>query len=84
MTVHNLKIWPVQFREVMEGHKKHEYRKDDRGFRVGDVLFLTLYLPANDLLVEDVFLERRVTAVTRGTDFGIPEGYCVMSIEPLG
>lgn len=83
MKCHHLKIWPVQFQQVSEGVKTHEWRKDDRGFAVGDVLFLELYDPDKGTLYESVFLERKVTAITRGPDFGIPLGYCVMSIRPL-
>lgn len=83
MKYHVLKTWPVPFQQVMEGAKTHEFRKDDRGYNVGDVLCLTLYEPSRDLSIESVFVERRVTCITRGPDFGIPEGYCVMSIAPV-
>jgi uncharacterized protein DUF3850 len=43
--VHDLKSWPEFFRDVLEGKKNHEYRLNDRGYRVGDVLRLREYDP---------------------------------------
>lgn len=40
MTVHELKCWPKYFQELKEGRKTFELRRDDRGFKVGDTLWL--------------------------------------------
>lgn len=40
MKVHELKIFPQYFEEVLNGNKTFELRKDDRGFEVGDILIL--------------------------------------------
>lgn len=40
MTTHKLKTWRDAFEAVMRGDKRHEYRVDDRSFKVGDVLIL--------------------------------------------
>ncbi len=40
MTVHELKTIPPFFQDVLEGRKTFELRKDDRGFREGDELWL--------------------------------------------
>lgn len=40
MRIHKLKISPMYFEAVVAGRKKAELRKDDRGYRVGDVLSL--------------------------------------------
>jgi ribosomal protein S4E len=83
MQVHELKTWPVPFQQVMDGRKTHEYRKNDRDYHVGDTLLLRLYEPAVDMILP-VYVMRKVTAITHGPDFGIPVGYCVMSIAPEG
>ena len=38
--IHELKIKPVYFEAVKEGIKTFELRKDDRNFKVGDILLL--------------------------------------------
>ncbi|WP_296880213.1 DUF3850 domain-containing protein [Thomasclavelia sp.] len=43
MKVHNLKIEPKYFYDVIAGVKKFEVRKNDRDFKVGDYVFLEEY-----------------------------------------
>lgn len=84
MAEHILKTWPNVFEAVKDGRKRFEWRRDDRGFEVGDVLVLQEYDPAR--LVQKAFppeLRVRVTYIARGL-FEIPHGFCVMSIEPEG
>ncbi|MEB4674229.1 DUF3850 domain-containing protein [Enterobacteriaceae bacterium G50] len=38
--IHQVKIAPTYFKAVVAGEKRAELRKDDRGYRVGDVLSL--------------------------------------------
>ena len=38
--VHNLKIAPEFFKDVVNGSKMFEVRFNDRGFKVGDILIL--------------------------------------------
>lgn len=45
MTIHELKTWPDFFRDVADGRKKFEIRKDDRDYKVGDLLRLKEYDP---------------------------------------
>lgn len=58
MTVHDLKIWPQFFGDVADGRKRAELRKNDRDYRVGDVLNLREYDP-----VAEQYTGRGVTAV---------------------
>lgn len=86
MTVHRLKTWPVHFGPVKEDRKRAELRKDDRDFKVGDILVLEEYDP--DLLVytcdkgdPDGTCHRLVTHALRGGL--VPEGYVLLSIAPM-
>lgn len=45
MTEHELKSWPIYFRDVAAGIKTFEIRINDRGFVVGDVLRLREWDP---------------------------------------
>lgn len=45
---HALKTWPEFFQPTLNGHKKFELRRDDRGgFQVGDHLLLKEWVPGN-------------------------------------
>ncbi len=82
--VHKLKTWPEFYEKVRTNEKRHEMRKDDRDFRVGDLLELVEWDPTplapNDQLTGRSLM-RRITYLMR--DFaGITPGYCLMSIAP--
>lgn len=98
MADHILKCWPNSFDAIKNGTKRFEWRRDDRGFEVGDVLVLRKYDPApgpggygevgyvmqtrpGRHMSDYTELRVRVTYILRGL-FGVPDGYCVMSIEP--
>lgn len=87
---HELKIWPSHFEKVRNGSKPFEVRKNDRDFAVGDVLDLREWdpTPAGGFGLNvgtptgytDRWVERVVTCVLTGTEWGIAEGYCVMGL----
>ncbi len=88
MRTHRLKCWPEPFQAMVDGRKRFEFRKDDRGFCVGDELLLREWDPApfNDASYGAVGYTRRelrgeVTYVLRG--FGVPDGYDVMGISEV-
>jgi hypothetical protein len=43
--VHDLKVWPEYFRDIITGRKHTEFRQHDRDFQVGDVLLLREWDP---------------------------------------
>jgi hypothetical protein len=45
---HELKTWPEFFTPVIEGRKTAEYRKDDRGFHLGDTIWLREWEPSTE------------------------------------
>jgi Domain of unknown function (DUF3850) len=45
---HDLKTWPRFFEAVASGAKPFEWRKDDRDYRVGDILNLREWAPAHE------------------------------------
>jgi hypothetical protein len=73
---------------MRDGSKRFEYRKDDRGYQVGDVLWNREWEPPAHVSDqhrhgytgrEDRY---RVTYKLAGR-FGVPDGYCVLGVEPL-
>ena len=88
MAEHVLKTWPGAFDAVRDGRKRFEWRKDDRGFEVGDTLILEMWDPTPTHYGPTGYGSKvksvtcRVTYILRGL-FDVPAGYCVMSIEAL-
>lgn len=81
MKIHHLKTWPEYFRAVVSGAKKVEIRKDDRDFRVDDVLCLEEYdINTGKFTGEKITV--KVTHCLRGQPW-VPDGYVAMSITPV-
>jgi len=78
---HELKTWPDPFNAVVRGIKTAEFRKDDRGFHVGDYLGLREWHPEKGYSGRCYTVE--VSDLTTDSRFGIPEGYCMLSIRPV-
>jgi hypothetical protein len=78
---HYLKTWPGPFAATLDGTKRFEFRRNDRDFRVGDVLSLHEYDPTSGTYTgrcADCVVTYLLTA---DDGFGIPHGYVVMSIR---
>ena len=80
--IHELKTWTNVFDAIVEGTKTAEFRKNDREFKVDDILILKEYLPDKKEYTERE-VKVRVTHCVYGGMFGIPKGYCLMSIKLL-
>jgi len=78
--IHELKTWPEYFNEVFMGHKTFEIRKNDRDFKKGDHLILNEW----DNLTGTYSgrsLARTISYVFDGGQFGVEQGYVVLSIQ---
>ncbi|HFK0261663.1 TPA: DUF3850 domain-containing protein [Listeria monocytogenes] len=71
---HELKILSEYYWDIIEGRKTFEIRKNDRDFKVGDVLILREW--NGDFTGLSILVE-----VTYITDYAQKEGYVVMGIE---
>lgn len=79
--IHELKTWSEYFVMVFMGRKTFEVRKNDRGFKIGDTLILQEGdLNGKEWIATGRTLARKVTSIVHGGQFGVKEGYCVMSI----
>jgi hypothetical protein len=78
--LHELKTWPDAFEAIERGAKHHEVRKNDRRFVTGDLLQLREWDPSTEAYTGR---ERtvRVSYVSYGGAWGLPDDICVMSIE---
>lgn len=79
-TIHELKVWPDMFKEIWNGTKTHEFRKNDRDFKSGDHLHLREFNPVGEIYSGNS-VSAIITSISYGPEWGIPEGYAVMSIR---
>lgn len=78
MMVHELKIQPKHFHDVVRGLKKAELRKDDRGYKVRDVLLLKEFFNGE---YTGSWARVTVTHILRNCpEYGLADGYCILSI----
>lgn len=77
---HKLKCWEEEFFEISQGHKLWEWRKDDRDFNHGDILILEEFIESDQEYTGAIIIAK-VPYILYGPDFGIPKGYCIMSLE---
>lgn len=83
---HELKILPKYFDAVEQGIKTFEVRKNDRGFAVGDTLWLREYDYDAGLVEADRYTSRSCSATVRyileGEEY-CPEGYVILGIRVI-
>lgn len=77
-----LKTWPGPFRSVASGCKSYEIRKNDRDYRENDCLVLREWDPRYERYTGSAIV-CRVTHITYGGSFGLPDGLCVMALGSL-
>lgn len=79
---HELKTWQSYFHALEDGTKNFEIRRDDRGFRVGDILRLreTEYGSGAYTGRE---VRREITYILRREeDLGLMDGFAILSLLP--
>ncbi|WP_184722622.1 ASCH/PUA domain-containing protein [Caulobacter sp.] len=69
MNRHELKTWPKYFAAVRSGQKRFEIRRNDRDFKVGDILVLSEFDPATDTYTGQAE-ERQITFLLSEEDYG--------------
>ncbi len=79
MEKHNLKTWIEYFTQVWDGKKNFEVRKNDRNFKVGDTLILREWDNVENNYTGR-YMYRKIKYILNGGQFGIEEGYVVISI----
>jgi hypothetical protein len=78
MKHHELKIWPVFFEAIFVGHKKCEFRINDRDFQVGDLLILREYHPQTESFTGRE-IHKYVSHMLELLDFS--PGYVILSLS---
>ncbi len=86
--IHDLKIWPEFFDDLLVGFKPFELRKDDRPYAVGDTLRLREWNPDSQRYTGRC-ADRNVTYLLRhrpgagcAANFGLSPGYVILGVAP--
>lgn len=84
MKIHELKVYPQFWPALASGEKPFEVRRDDRGYRVGDICRLREYDPTTGIR-SDAVVDRVVTYILMPEDFplGVPPGFVVLGFGEL-
>ena len=77
---HGLKVWPEYMDGLLNKSKTFEVRKNDRDFKVGDVLTLSEWDNVTETWTGRT-CTRYVTYVLQGGQFGIAEDTVVLGIH---
>lgn len=87
---HELKILPQYFKEVVNGNKTFEIRKNDRGFKVRDTLLLKEWYQGDTDYKDDIYtpphytnneITKEISYILEGGQHGLEEGYCITSLK---
>ncbi|MEG1256647.1 ASCH/PUA domain-containing protein [Clostridium sp.] len=91
--MHELKILPQYFKDVQNGIKPFELRKNDRDFKVGDILILKEYKqgltdstgPEKVTVQKQGYtgrkIEKRITYILKGREYGLSKDYVILGLE---
>ncbi|MFB9286716.1 DUF3850 domain-containing protein [Pseudoclavibacter helvolus] len=85
---HQLKSWTRFFGPIAAGDRVHELRRNDRDFRVGDIMCLLEWDPQlSEATGRQVSVE--ITSITSDdvpcavSDVGLTPGFCILSVRLL-
>ena len=80
MTIHTLKIKNEYWAEVYEGAKTFELRKNDRDFKVGDIIQFKLV--DSDIDISE--FKYRITYILKNVpEYGLDKDYCILAIKEI-
>lgn len=80
--IHKIKIKYKYYRDVLNGDKTFEIRKNDRDYKVGDIIQFVPVADDSDMIIPHNPNEYKITYVFHGGEYGLEEGYCVFGIAP--
>jgi len=86
MKTHKIKSWSHFFDDIKSGIKKHDLRKNDRGYNVGDICILQRYdnikgiYTGEELPVEISYITDNRTPCAYSSAV-LPHEYCILSLD---
>jgi hypothetical protein len=87
MAVHDVRSWSHLFQEMQAGRKKHDLRKNDRDYKVGDLLMLHEYDNINGrytgrkLALNITYITGRTAVPCAVSSAVLDNDYVILSVE---
>lgn len=83
MNLHSLKILDNFYKDVDEEKKTFELRKDDRNYKVDDLInFIVIDKKGNQIKTDIVY---QITYILRNvSEYGLSSDYCILGIRKIG
>lgn len=78
--LHRIRLAKMSFEDVASGKKPFELRKNDEGFKQGDILEMAEYTNGEET---GRIIKAEVTYMLQEYA-GLAEGYCIMAIKVMG
>lgn len=80
--IHELKIIPKYFKQILSAEKTFEIRKNDRNYQENDILILKEFNQETKIFTGS-YVKCKVISIVKDSDFpeGIKSGYCIMSLD---
>ena len=72
------KIWPEYFEKVKSGEKNFEFRKDEDGVKVGDVLILEEWIPETKKYTGRSVRRTARYVIRNAQDWGLMPNFCII------
>lgn len=82
MAVHYLKIKDEYYKDIERGSKTFELRKNDRDFKVGDILML-IKLDGEGKETDQVIKKKVVYILKDCPKYGLKDGYAILGIDAV-
>lgn len=80
MAKHELKTWPEFFEPMFYRKKMFDVRKNDRDFKIDDIVILRQFDPVAEKFTGGI-CGRRIIYILQGGQFGIEPGYMVLGLD---
>lgn len=82
--IHDLTTLERYYDAIADGRKTFEVRLNDRAFQTGDILRLRKVSDRGYYIdYPKCILEKRITYILQGGQFGIEPRYCVLGLGPI-
>ena len=78
-TIHELKILPKWFEDVTNNKKNFEIRRNDRDFKIGDLILLKEY-ERGRYTGKEIYKEIQYIYIGDGT-YGLSEEFCILGLK---